>query len=226
MANVSAGTVTVTVQGKDAGLSALIKRLEQQMQAGIKTANTYSQSLASISSSSANISRNLASLSSSNKSAVDSFKDARKAVDDYIKSLNRVPTKIPTPAPGPANQPAAANVGNVNAAIAGFAKLAGTVYIAQQAIQALSVPIELANNAEKIDTTFRALSVTTAEYEKNLALAKNQQKLFGGSLAENQENLSGFLYTARLAKVSVEELANVARKLAIIDQFGSPIIVM
>lgn len=95
---------------------------------------------------------------------------------------------------------------------------AGSFYILQAAAtslgQALLVPgIEM----EKLLQATEALSGGAGRFNEVMSLARKEQGLYGGSLKENVENLQSFIYLSNQTGVSLENLANVARRLAVLD---------
>jgi hypothetical protein len=101
--------------------------------------------------------------------------------------------------------------------IGSLAKLATAYFAVTQAAGVFTEAINAGNALEKADATFRALSGSTAAYEKNIAAARNQQERFGGSLQDNLEGLSGFTNLAKRTGIEIGELAELARGLAVID---------
>lgn len=226
MTQVQAGTVVVTLEGKDVSLSNVISTVEKRMDAAVKTAGRYNtvieDTTAKQNRANSQILANARALSTYARNtgdakgaiallnnAIDQITpgtvQSRQALATLSGTLNSVKKEI-----AESNQPLTNLAGSFN-------KIIGFAFAAQTAFEALRVPIELANQAEKIDATFRALSGTTQEYEKNLAIARAEQARFGGSFAEVQADISGFIFTARTAGVEVNQLTNLARKLAIVD---------
>jgi hypothetical protein len=99
----------------------------------------------------------------------------------------------------------------------GFQSLIGAYFAVTTAAQAFNAVISAGNELEKTQATFQALSGSAEAYEKNLAAAKAQQERFGGSLKDNIEGLSGFANLARRTGIDINELANTARALAVVD---------
>lgn len=100
---------------------------------------------------------------------------------------------------------------------AGFQKLIGAYFAVTRAAQAFGATIEAGNQLEKAQATFRGLSGSAEAYEKNLAAARAQQDRFGGSLQDNIEGLSTFANLAKRTGIDINQLANTARALAIVD---------
>jgi hypothetical protein len=98
-----------------------------------------------------------------------------------------------------------------------FNGLIGAYFAVGQAATLFAKTMAAGNDLERTEATFRTLSGDAENYAKNLASAKNQQKLFGGSLRENMEGLAGFANLARRTGIEIDELANMARAMAIID---------
>lgn len=82
------------------------------------------------------------------------------------------------------------------------------VSFGQEAIQA-------ANSLEKTDATIRAISGSQERYDEVLRLASAGQQLYGGTIQENLEALRGLIPVANQAGLSLSELDNVSRRLAL-----------
>lgn len=63
----------------------------------------------------------------------------------------------------------------------------------------------------------RELSGTQATYNQVLAAARQQQELYGGSLQENIQGLSGLVVSARSSGAELETLINLSQRLAVLD---------
>lgn len=99
----------------------------------------------------------------------------------------------------------------------GFQGLIGAYFAVTTAANVFIETINAGNELEKTEATFKALSGSTENYERNLAAARAQQARFGGSLKDNIDGLSGFANLARRTGIDINELANTARALAIVD---------
>jgi hypothetical protein len=70
---------------------------------------------------------------------------------------------------------------------------------------------------DRVERTTQAIASSTTQYNAIVAEARRQQSLFGGTLAENLEQLSGFAVQARLSGTEVSRLTNIAQRLAVLD---------
>lgn len=70
---------------------------------------------------------------------------------------------------------------------------------------------------DRVQKTTRAIAGDQETYNRILGVARDQQSLFGGTLQENLEDLSGFSVQARLTGANLEELIGTAQRLATFD---------
>jgi hypothetical protein len=77
--------------------------------------------------------------------------------------------------------------------------------------------IEKANKLEKASATINALAGSTAKYNDVLSLATKQQTKFGGSLDENLQGFVSLVPATKKYGLDLEEVDNIARRLAIVD---------
>lgn len=227
---IDGGRVVVRLEGKDINLSQLITKVEQEMNSARGAVKSFDSSLAQLSPTLKRVeSQNLAYASALAKfeAAAGRSGNAIKILSSAIAQSTPNTTAAATALANLQNQlnrygaeAEAARQKTLNFATnaaSSFNQLIGASFALQAVGQSFAALINAGNQLEKTQATFRALSVTQEEYTKNLAIAKEQQALFGGSLEENMQNLSGFIFTARTAGVDLDELANIARRLAIID---------
>lgn len=226
MTAIEAGRVIVRLEGRDVGLSDLLKRIENQFHTGVSATREYDTAVAQLGPNQKRVEGDALGYAQALARVAEKTGDAAGAQAILIKALQQVSANTPAAQStvlqlqGTIDRTAQA-AKQASQPITNFAqtfqKFVGAFFAFQVGTNAAAGLINLANDAEKTDITFRALSVTQEEYGRNLAIAKKQQELFGGSMQENQDNLQGFIFTARTAKVPLEEITNVARKLAIID---------
>ena len=98
-------------------------------------------------------------------------------------------------------------VGGVAGAVTATAAVAG--FTRQQGAQALAL--------DRTDRAAKALTGTTARYNELIRLAEENQRLFGGTLQENIENLTGFAVAARRSGVSISQLDDLSKRLGILS---------
>jgi hypothetical protein len=70
---------------------------------------------------------------------------------------------------------------------------------------------------ERANQTAKLLSGTTEQYNKLLALARQNQRLFGGSLAENIQGLSGFANMARKSGIELAQFNDLSQRLNLLS---------
>jgi hypothetical protein len=230
MATAEAGRVVVRLEGKDVNLTQLLDKVEKQLDQGKQKIQQYDRQLAQLGpttnrleSSKLSYARALALVAEKQGRAGESAHilatELGKVAPNSIAAQRALLQLQQTLDRQAASTTAAKNAtGSMLTNFAsGFNKLLGAYFAVSQVTQGIGSLIEAGNQLEKTQATFKALSVTPEEYARNLEVAKNQQKTFGGSLQENLDQMSGFIFTARNAGVSLQELTNLARKLAIID---------
>lgn len=77
--------------------------------------------------------------------------------------------------------------------------------------------IGAANRLEDAQTSLRAIAGSADLYSKTMAVAAQNQRLFGGSLAENVEEMGSFVVSSRLAGVELDQLLDISQRLATLD---------
>lgn len=133
------------------------------------------------------------------------------------QSLPGMPSPKPMPDPTPQARKGiddlAQGVLNLQAAFTGLA----VVQVGQQLI-GLGVSAGQAYlQLEKVENTARLLSGTTANYNALVNLARENQKLFGGTLAENIQGLSGFANTARKSGIELATFNDLSQRLNLLS---------
>jgi hypothetical protein len=107
--------------------------------------------------------------------------------------------------------------GGLNQAAGAF----GLATIGPQVIgQTIQLGIESGKAALALRETknsLRAVAGDLTTYNTTLAAAKDQQRLFGGTLQENIEGLSGLTITARSSGASLQALIGLSQRLAVLD---------
>ena len=227
MSNVNGGTITVTVAGKDVGLTELLTRINTQMAQSGQSARNYATAMAQ-----------LDPVARSNQQALAGYAQSlaavAKAQGDTLGSQQILASVLQTqltPNTQAANQVLAQLQNNINQAskgaaqstnnfsqmATGLAKLASAYFLVSRGAQAFGELINQGNELEKTLTTFRVLSGSQEQYTQNLAIARQQQELFGGSLQDTVEGMSAFANLSKNTGVEIGKLTNLARALAIVD---------
>lgn len=109
---------------------------------------------------------------------------------------------------------------SIASAFNGIQAALGAAGIAVGAQQLIQFGVEAFQSSQKLQSTqnvTRVLAGDTARYNQVLDLARQNQHLFGGSLQENIEQLTGFTVAARRSGVSVKELNDLSKRLAILS---------
>jgi len=226
MSNVSGGTITVRIQGQDVGLSDLLTRINQQMQTSGQTARNYASQMAQINpalksadSELARYAQSLASVAKAQGDTVGSQKllaEALQQITPATTSANQVMLQLQNSLNQ--QEKAAQKTVNSNQQLAsGLTVLVGAYAIGTKVVREFSEVIGVGNELEKTLTTFRVLSGSAQEYQSNLALARNQQSLFGGSLNDTVQGMSEFANLSHRTGIEVNRLTNLARALATVD---------
>jgi hypothetical protein len=77
--------------------------------------------------------------------------------------------------------------------------------------------ISAANRLEDMQSSLRAIAGDTETYNKVIAAARANQELFGGSLADNVEDMTSFVISSRTAGVEMGTLIDISKRLATLD---------
>jgi hypothetical protein len=86
-----------------------------------------------------------------------------------------------------------------------------------QVVNGIKEVLDQANQLEKTSATISALAGNFQTYSNVIAIAQKQQEKFGGSLNEQLAGFSNLVPISRKFNVNMEQLDNVARRLAIVD---------
>lgn len=120
-------------------------------------------------------------------------------------------------------KPSGGGIGGFN--LPGFARFAGQALTAFSflsltigtGVQQLALFLDQANRLEKASATVSALTGNFGKFTDTLKIATTQQSKFGGTLEEQLQGLSSLVPISKRYNVSLEQLDNIARRLAIID---------
>lgn len=226
MSNVNGGTITVRVEGRDVGLSDLLQRINTQMAASGQNARNYATQMAQIDPILKRTDTELARYAQSLAAVAKAQGDTAGSQRILAQGLSQL-----TPNTTSANQVMlqlqnSLNAQDVAAKKAGFSfgglaqglqTLVGGYLVATRVIQGFGEVIAQGNELEKTLTTFRVLSGSQEQYTANLALARQQQQQFGGSLNDVVEGMSSFANLSARTGIEINKLTNTARALATVD---------
>jgi hypothetical protein len=108
----------------------------------------------------------------------------------------------------------ALKAGQALASLAGAAGLSfGVSQLTAMGQEALTASLHL----QKAQNTLRVLAGSTAAYESAMATARRQQQLFGGSLADTVDGLTGLVTVSRASGAALETLIDLSQRLAVKD---------
>jgi len=226
MSNVTGGTITVRVSGQDVGLSDLLARLNTQMNSGLGAIRNYNTTLESLNPTTKAVQAEQVRFAQAMAAVAAKSGDTAGAIGILGTALTQVNTQTVAAQQGLGqmqnllnNQAAAAEKASFSfkGVAQGLTTLIGGYVVASRVVREFGEVIGTGNELEKTLTTFRVLSGSAAEYEKNLALAKNQQALFGGSLNDTVEGMSEFANLSHRTGIEVTKLTNLSRALATVD---------
>ena len=114
-------------------------------------------------------------------------------------------------------QPLPRTIAGLSHEAANFAKVAAGAFVVNGLATFAKDAIDSANGLETVKASLRAVAGDTASYEKILAVAAENQRLFGGSMQESIEDMTAFAVSSRTAGVDMESLVDVAKRLALFD---------
>jgi len=225
MTTVNGGTVVVRISGQDVGLATLLQRIQREMNNTAGVARRYATQINQIDSDMKRGDAEKARYAATLARIAAAMGDTSGATRILTQALRQV---------APATQAAAdlqlqlqQHLNSVaNASRGEFDAIEqlkkgllslGIALSAQAVTSFVKEAIEAGNQLEKLTTTFKVLSGSQDTYEQNLAIAKDQQDKFGGSLQDTVEGLSSFANLSKRTGVDLQQLTNLARELAIID---------
>jgi hypothetical protein len=115
---------------------------------------------------------------------------------------------------------ASGGIGGLSSAVGGLQSAFGALGIGvglQQVVQFGVESITAANRLEDMQSSLRAIAGDTETYNNVIAEARINQELFGGTLAENVEDMTSFVISSRIAGVEMGTLIDISKRLATLD---------
>jgi len=88
---------------------------------------------------------------------------------------------------------------------------------AGQLVQFALSAVTVANEIETVQASVRALAADQATYNEIIRVAVEQQRIYGGSLAQNVSQIGALANTAKQAGVDIAELVEIAQRLLVVD---------
>jgi hypothetical protein len=107
--------------------------------------------------------------------------------------------------------------GSALGGLGGAAGALGLVVVAEKIARYGNEAREASLSLQRTEALTREIAGSQAKYNEILSAARQHQSLFGGTLRDNIDQLSGFAVQARLSGANLQELINVAQRLATLD---------
>lgn len=104
--------------------------------------------------------------------------------------------------------------------VGSLTSIVGPAALATAALGAVSKGVEAGKSALELDkaqNTLRAVAGSAEAYAQALDIARQQQRLFGGTLQENIEGLTGLQITARQSGADLKQLIDLSQRLGTLD---------
>lgn len=114
-------------------------------------------------------------------------------------------------------QPLPRTLDGLTGSAAEFAKTAASAFSVGIVASFAKETIDAANGLEDAKGSLKAIAGDQATYNKALEIAAQNQRLFGGSLAENINEMGSFVVSSRLAGVELDKLLDASQRLATLD---------
>jgi hypothetical protein len=111
----------------------------------------------------------------------------------------------------------AGSLNGLSGAAASFGQAVAGAFAVERVARFGAEMVGMANQLEDAKFSLKTISGDQDTYNKTLEVAAQNQRLFGGSMAENIESMSGFVISARLAGVELEQLLDLSQRLATLD---------
>lgn len=213
------------VSGRDVGLASLLTRVEAELRSTDAAAQRTTQETLKLATSYAQLARGLgepaagaAQLRSTLGGLADVTTRQELAIRRQIATLDQQAAKLG--AVGPAGERAANGLRNLSSAANTVTNALGAIGIGvgiQQLVNFGSEAITLSNKTRTADAALRALAGSPKLYADALAVAREQQKLFGGSLEENISGVQGLITVSRSSGVELSKLIDLSQRLSVKD---------
>jgi hypothetical protein len=240
MVSVDGGTIFVKIAGEDQNLSSLLTKLQSEMISTNAATSQFSSGLASLDSKTkqsqaemlayaqavAKVEVAAGNTARANLTLAEAIAKTGTGSVAGVRAMGQLQAQLNAEAAAAtraANEQAAAAAKGAGAnksfidSIGGWPAFIAAGYAVRQVTGAIMEMVDSGNQLEKTTAMVRALSGSQDKFNSVMSVAKEQQKLYGGSLNDTLESLSGLIYTSNQAGVSVEKLTNIARRLAIVD---------
>jgi hypothetical protein len=110
--------------------------------------------------------------------------------------------------------------GRIGAALGSVQAVAGAAFLGvgiQQMVSFGQASSDLALRTQAAKASLQALAGSPQLYAEALAAATQQQKLFGGTLAENIEGVQGLVTVARSSGAALQDLIDLSQRLSVKD---------
>lgn len=225
MADIDGGVIKYTLRGDDQNLSQVLSQAQAKAQTLAKSLGSVTLELQQTSQAmrtAENNSLRMAQAQARLAAQQGNYTQAQQILQTALRNTNaQSVTAINTQTQLAKVQQQATQGANTFAnSVKGMAKelgFFGALFVGGQLAQFTSDLVSGANELEKAKAKVEALSKSQEEYQATLALASKQQQIFGGSLTKNLDSLGAFLNLSQRTGVKLQDLENLARRLAIVD---------
>lgn len=213
-----AATLSVVVNGKDAGLTALLTKIEGELKQTGAAAQRNEQETLALAQAYARLAQQLgqpavgaATLRNTLQGLTTVTTRQAAAVQSQIASLDR--SADAARRGGTAFQ-------QLSSTAASLSNGLGAIGVGVGLQQLLSFGTDAAQSAlglQKVQNALQALSGSQENYANIMATAREQQALFGGTLEENLSSLTAFVVQAKASGAPVNQLIDLSQRLATFD---------
>lgn len=219
------GTLSVVVNGVDQGLTRLLRQVERELRSAdaaaqrsqnetIQLSAAYGRLAAALGQPAAGASQLRATLES--LTGVETRQAV--AIQTQIARLDQQAQKLREV--GQAGNQGVSGLTQLGSAASQLNTLLGAAGFAVGAQQILSFGVEAGKSAislSRVENALLKLSGSQAAYANVVAIARQQQALFGGTLEENLSDLTSFTVLARSSGSELNSLVDLAQRLATFD---------
>lgn len=218
-------TLSVSVSGRDVGLTRLLRQVERELRASDAAAQRTQNETIQLSAAYARLASAMgqpaagaAQLRSTLESLTNVESRQAVALQTQIVRLEQQAQKLREV--GAAGGQTVGALGRVQQGVSGLNSVLGAAGIAvgvQQIVSFGQESITLANRTNDAKRALEALAGSPRLYAEALAVARTQQGLFGGSLEENISGIQGLITVSRSSGVELQKLIDITQRLSIKD---------
>lgn len=219
------GTLSVSVSGKDVGLTRLLRQVERELRAQDAAAQRTQNETIQLSAAYARLASAMgqpAAGAAQLRSTLEGLSNVESrqavAIQTQIVRLEQQAQKLREV--GAAGSQSINALSRIQQGVSGLNSVLGAAGIAvgvQQIVSFGQESITLANRTNDAKRALEALAGSPRLYAEALAVARTQQGLFGGSLEENISGIQGLITVSRSSGVELQKLIDITQRLSIKD---------